>query len=154
MGEVPLPPGPAPGQINAVYRLSDFDANRPPLDQPQAFNYWTPPSSGGIAQLVNDSPQLARLTGLRIGLGRRISVVVVATFNGTARSLGVVPVRRMAFIDGVSTTSQPLDTNAVTGYTPPNTQANNYYTVVSVDIYGNRSLPSKTFAASLLTDTA
>ena len=54
MGEIPLPLGPAPDAVNAIYRLSDYDPTRAPLDQPQAFNYWTPPATGGIAQLATD----------------------------------------------------------------------------------------------------
>lgn len=149
MGEVPLPLGPAPDTINAIYRLSDYDPTRTPLDQPQAFNYWTPPATGGIAQLITDSPTQSRVTGLRIGLGRRTPVVVVPTFASTVSIFGAVAVRRAAFLDGVSG-SQPLDPNALPGYSPPSTTATNAYAVVAVDAFGNRSLPSKAFAVTLL----
>jgi hypothetical protein len=148
MGEAPLPPGPPPDEINAVYRLSDYDAGRAALDQPQAFNYWTPPSTGGIAELVTDSATQSRVTGLRIGLGRRVPVVVVATFAGAQQVLGALPVRRATFQDGVSGSGQPLDPNVLSGYTPPG--ASNVYAIVAADIYGNRSPPSRVFAGKLL----
>ena len=150
MGEAPLPPGPAPDEINAVYRLSDYDAGRAPHDQPQAFNYWTPPSAGGIAQLVTDLATQSRVTGLRIGLGRRVPVVVVATFAGAPQVLGALPARRAAFQDGLSGTGQPLDPNVLPGYTPPAPGSSNVYAIVGADIYGNRSPPSKVFVGKLL----
>ena len=97
IGEVPLPVGPAPDAINAIYRLSDYNSTRTPLDQPQAFNYWMPPATGGIAQLVTDSPTQSRVTGLRIGLGRRTPVVAIATFAGTVRVFGAVAVPTRSF---------------------------------------------------------
>jgi hypothetical protein len=148
MAEVPLPPGPAPDEVNAVYRLSDYDASRAALDQPQAFNYWTPPSTGGIAQLVTDSATQSRITGLRIGLGRRVPVVVVATFAGVPQVMGAPPARRATFQDGLSAGGQPLDPNVLGNYSPPGSTS--AYAIVAVDSYGNRSLPSKVFVAKLL----
>lgn len=148
MGEAPLPSGPAPDEVNAIYRLSDYNASRAALDQPQAFNYWTPLSAGGIAQLITDSSSQSRVTGLRIGLGRRVPVVVVATFAGVPQVLGALPVRRAAFQDGVSAGGQPLDPNVLGNYSPPS--PSNAYAIVTVDFYGNRSLSSRVFAAKLL----
>ena len=85
MGEIALPPGPPPDSVNGVYRLSEYNPARPPLNQ-LAFNYWTPPAVGGIAQLKTDSPTQSRLTGLRIGLGRGVPVVVVTTWKGSGES--------------------------------------------------------------------
>lgn len=150
MGEVALPGGPAPDQVSAVYRLAEFDAASPPLNQPQAFNYWTPPAVGGIAQLVVDSPTRSRLTGLRIGLGRGVPVVVVAIWHGQAKVLGQVSVRRAGFIDGTYPNGNPMDPNAIAGAAAPSTTAMNAYAVVAVDIYGNLSNPSTVFAAQML----
>lgn len=150
MGEIALPAGSAPDAVNGVYRLAEFDAKQPPLTQPQAFNYWTPPASGGIAQLEPDSPTRARLTGLRLGLGRGVPVVVVATWQGEVKVLGQVPVRRAGFIDGAFASGGPMDANAVAGANPPSTMATNAYAVVAVDIYGNVSKSSTIFATQML----
>jgi hypothetical protein len=145
MGEVILPLGPAPDTINGVYRLSDYVQALGPAGQ-LAFNYWTPPAVGGIAQVVTTSTTQARLKGLRIGLGRGVPVVVVATWAGKTQALGVVPNRRAAFID-----SAPVsDPNAIAGASAPNTGAPNAYAVVSVDIFGNYSTSSSLFAAQML----
>ncbi len=112
MGEIALPPGPPPDSVNGVYRLSDYSSARAPLSQ-LAFNYWTPPASGGIAQLKTDSPTQSRLTGLRIGLGRGVPVVVVATWKGSVKVVGQVAVRRAGFVDGVANGGAPLDPNAI-----------------------------------------
>ena len=151
MGEVALPLGPAPDTVNAIYRLSDYNSTRAPLDQPQAFDYWTPPAVGGIAQLIIDNPTRSRLTGLRIGLGRGVPVVVAATWQGQVNVLGQVKVRRAGFVDGTYSNGNPMDPNAVAGAAPPSTTATNAYAVVAVDIYGNRSKPSTIFAAQMLT---
>ena len=148
MGEIPLPPGVVPDAIDAVYRLSDYQASRAPLDQPQAFNYWTPPKRGGIAQLVVDGPGQARIKGLRIGLGRRVPVVVVVSSAGAPQVLGDVGVRRLSLTDGVSS-GAPLDPDASSVYAPPAATGSNFYAVVAVDVHGNRSAGSKIFAASL-----
>ncbi len=145
MGEVILPTGPAPDAINGVYRLSDYVQALGPTGQ-LAFNYWTPPATGGIAQVVTTSDTQSRLTGLRIGLGRGIPVVVVATWAGKVQALGVVPNRRAAFID-----SAPVsDPNAIAGASAPGTDAPNAYAVVSVDIFGNYSASSSVFATQML----
>jgi hypothetical protein len=149
MGEIALPPGPPPDSVNGVYRLSEYSPARAPLSQ-LAFNYWTPPASGGIAQLKTDSPTQSRLTGLRIGLGRGVPVVVVATWKGSVKVVGQVPVRRAGFVDGVATGGAPLDPNAIPSASAPSTNALNAYVVVAVDIFGNRSAPSKAFAAQML----
>lgn len=149
MGEIVLPTGPAPDAIHGIYRLAEYDSIAAPTAQ-IAFNYWTPPATGGIAQLKIDSPSQSRLTGLRIGLGRGVPVVVVATWQGVTRVLGRVPVRRAGFVDGISAASTPLDANTIAGASAPNAAGTNAYVVVALDIYGNRSLPSKPFATQLL----
>ena len=151
MGEVALPAGPAPDAVSGVYRATEYDPTRPPTNQPQAFNYWTPPAVGGIAQVMTDSPTRSRLTGLRIGLGRGVPVVVVATYARIQRVMGQVPVRRIGFVDGVSpTTGKPLDPNALAGAAPPSTTSPNTYALVSVDIFGNRSAGSTVFGSQML----
>lgn len=145
MGEVVLPTGPPPDVVNGIYRLSDYLQALGPTGQ-LGFNYWTPPAVGGIAQLVNSSATQSRLTGLRIGLGRGVPVVVVATWGTTMKALGVVPIRRAAFIDSAPAS----DPNAIPGVTAPSTTAPNAYAVVSVDIFGNRSASSAVFAAQML----
>ena len=149
MAEIALPAGPPPDEVNGIYRLTDFSASAAPLAQP-GFNYWTTPLVGGIAQMVTDSPTQTRLTGLRIGLGRGVPVVVVATWSGQVRVLGQVPNRRAGFIDGVNGSSAPLDGNAIAAAPPPGTTDPNAYAVVSVDIFGNRSAPSSVFAGQML----
>jgi hypothetical protein len=153
MGEIVLPPGPPPDQVNGVYRLSDYVPALGPLGQ-LAFNYWTPPGVGGIAQVKTSSPTQSRLTGLRIGLGRGVPVVVVATWKGSVKVIGLVPVRRAGFVDGASSTGNPLDPNAIPGVSAPNATALNAYAVVAVDIFGNRSTPSSVFAAQMLVPVA
>lgn len=150
MGEVALPAGPAPDVIHGVYRLDEFDATDPPLNQLKAFNYWTPPAVGGIAQIISDSPTRARLTGLRIGLGRGVPVVVVATWQGQLKVLGQVPVRRAGFIDGAFADGSPMDANAIATAGPPSATDLNAYAVVAVDIFGNISKPSTIFATQML----
>jgi hypothetical protein len=146
MAEILLPPGPPPDQINAVYRLSDFitAAGKPQL----GFNYWTTPVSG-LPAVVQSSPTQTRLTGLRIGLGRGMPVVVVATWAGVQKALGVVPVRRAGFVDVASSPSTPSDPNAIAAAPAPSASAPNFYAVASVDIFGNRSAPSKIFAGQM-----
>jgi hypothetical protein len=145
MGEVILPPGPAPDTINGVYRLSDYVQALGPMGQ-LAFNYWTPPGVGGIAQVVTTSATQSRLKGLRIGLGRGVPVVVVATWAGKVQALGVVPNRRAAFLDSAPAS----DPNAIPAVPAPSTTAPNAYAVVSVDIFGNRSASSSVFATQML----
>ncbi len=150
MGEIVLPPGPPPDQVNGVYRLSDFDASKPPLGQ-LVFNYWTPPAVGGIAQVVTaPNSQQSRLTGLRIGLGRGVPVVVVATWRNNVRVIGTVKVRRAGFVDGLTPGGAPLDPNAIPNAPAPGATSLNAYVVVAVDIFGNRSAPSQAFAAQML----
>jgi hypothetical protein len=149
MAEIALPPGAAPDEVNGIYRLTDFDASAGALAQP-SFNYWTTPAVGGIAQLVTDSPTQSRLTGLRIGLGRGVPVVVVATWAGKVKVLGQVSSRRAGFIDGVNASNAPLDPNGIAAAPAPSTTGLNAYAVVSVDIFGNRSAPSSIFAGQML----
>jgi hypothetical protein len=149
MAEIALPPGAAPNEVNGIYRLTDFEASAAALAQP-GFNYWTTPAAGGIAQMVTDSPTQSRLTGLRIGLGRGVPVVVVATWGGQVKVLGQVPNRRAGFIDGVNGSNAPLDPNGIAAAPAPSTTALNAYAVVSVDIFGNRSAPSSIFAGQML----
>ncbi|GGH11473.1 hypothetical protein GCM10011586_30190 [Silvibacterium dinghuense] len=149
MAEITLPSGSAPDSINGIYRLDQYSAALGPLHQ-IAFNYWTPPSTGGIAQIVASNPPYVRLTGLRIGLGRGIPVVVVATYQGQVKVFGQVPVRRAGFTDGVLSTGTPVDSNTLQGAPPPSVNVPNAYAIVSVDIFGNLSLPSTIFAAQML----
>jgi hypothetical protein len=146
MAEIVLPPGPPPDQINAVYRLSDYIAvpGKPQI----GFNYWTS-SVSGLPAVVHSSPTQTRLTGLRIGLGRGVPVVVVATWAGVERALGVVAIRRAGFVDVVSSPSTPADSNAIAAAPAPSASAPNFYAVVAVDIFGNRSAPSKIFAGQM-----
>jgi hypothetical protein len=144
MAEIVLPPGPPPDQINAVYRLSDYIPGKPQI----GFNYWTSPVSG-LPSVVHSSPTETRLTGLRIGLGRGVPVVVVATWAGVEKALGVVTIRRAGFVDVVSSPSTPADPNAIAAAPAPSTSAPNFYAVVAVDIFGNRSAPSKIFAGQM-----
>lgn len=153
MGEVVLPPGPAPDEVNGVFRLSDYAPALGPAGQ-LAFNYWTPPAVGGIAQVQSSSETQSRLTGLRIGLGRGVPVVVVATFAGRVKVAGLVPVRRAGFVDGVTAGGNPLDSNAIPGAPAPSATALNAYAVVAVDIFGNRSATSSVFAAQMLAPVA
>jgi hypothetical protein len=148
MAEIALPAGPPPDTVNGIYRLSEFQAGAPLMAQP-AFNYWTPPP-GGIAQVKTDSPTQTRLTGLRIGLGRSVPVVVVATWQGQVRAIGSVPLRRAGFVDGVNSGGKPLDPNSLPNIPPPAVNLPNNYAVVAVDIFGNRSNPSKIFGAQML----
>jgi hypothetical protein len=148
MAEIALPAGPPPDAVNGIYRLSEFQADAPPLAQP-AFNYWTPPP-GSIAEVKTDSPTQTRLTGLRVGLGRGVPVVVVATWAGEVRVIGSVPLRRAGFVDGVNSGGKPLDPNSLPNVPPPAVNLANNYAVVAVDIFGNRSNPSKVFAAQML----
>ncbi len=148
-GEIALPIGPAPDVVNGVYRLSEYDAKLDPLAQ-KAFNYWTPPAKGGIAQLIIDTLTQSRLTGLRIGLGRGVPVVVVATFAGKVKVFGQVPIRRAAFVDGLTSGGAPVDANAVPGAPSLKLTGPNFYCIVAVDIFGNLSTPSKAFSTQLL----
>jgi hypothetical protein len=149
MGEIVLPAGAAPDSVNGIYRLDQYDPTKGPLGQ-VVFNYWTPPATGGIAQIVTSNPPYVRLTGLRIGLGRGVPVVVVATWKGQAKTFGVVPVRRAGYTDGVLSTGTPADPNTLKGVSPPSVNLPNAYAVVSVDIFGNLSAPSTPFAAQML----
>jgi hypothetical protein len=145
MGEVVLPAGTAPDTVNGVFRLCDYMPALGPTGQ-LAFNYWTPPAVGGIAQLVTNSATQTRLTGLRIGLGRGVPVVVVASWGNTVKALGTVPIRRAAFIDSAPAS----DPNAIAGAPPPETTGLNAYAVLAIDIFGNRSAASSPFAAQML----
>lgn len=157
MGEIVLPAGVLPEHILAVYRLSEYNpALAPePSAQAQAFNYWQP-GQGGTAQLVKDSATQVRLIGLRIGLGRGVPVVVVGIINGATQVFGALPtlsstqtpVRRYTFVDGAVGAGndgvQRFDTTPLTAGTLY------YYSIVAVDIFGNRSTPSRVFAAQTL----
>ncbi len=154
MGEVALPPGPAPDEILGVYRLAEFDP-RTPESQPAAFNYWTP-GSGGTAQLLSDistNPATSRVVGLRLGLGRGVAVVVVANYAGAVRTIGALPVLRAAFVDGTipaSSPSKPADPNAAPSWTAVASGESPTYVLVAIDIAGNQSMPSKPFAVPAL----
>ena len=152
-GEITLPAGPAPDQVNGIYRLSEYNSKLDPLSQ-VAFNYWTPPAVRGIAQIKTDSPTHSRLTGLRIGLGRSVPVVVVGTRKGSVKVFGQAPVRRAAFTDGVSAANVPFDPNTIPGAPAPNTNTPNAYVIVAVDIFGNFSAASSIFTAQMLATAA
>jgi hypothetical protein len=83
----------------------------------------------------------ARLIGLRVGLGRAVPVVVVATVESSTRALGALPTRRAAFLDA-GTAGQPADAAALPSWAPPPARATSYYAVVAVDRFGNRSASS------------
>jgi len=159
MAEIPLPPGGAPDEILGVYRLDEFAAAAPPQSQPQAFNYWLPDtgSGDGTAQVItvgSGAAARSRITGLRLGLGQGVPAVVVARYGATVRALGTLPVRRVAFVDAAVTGTNPAtpaDANAVTGWTPPDLTATSFYTVVAVDIAGNRSPAATAYGARALT---
>jgi hypothetical protein len=159
MAEIPLPPGGAPDEVLGVYRLDEFDAAGAPQSQPQAFNYWLPDtgSGDGTAQVItvgSGATARSRITGLRLGLGQGVPAVVVARYATAVRALGVLPVRRVAFVDAAvtgTTPAAPSDANAITGWTPPDLTATNFYTVVAVDIAGNRSAPATPYGARALT---
>jgi hypothetical protein len=149
MAEVVLPPGAAPDDVKGVYRLSEYIDDLGPEGQ-VGLNYWTPPAVGGIAQVQMTSPTQARLTGLRVGLGRGVPVVVVATWGREVKAIGRLPLRRAGFVDGATAGGTPMDANAIAGSAAPSTTALNAYAAVAVDIFGNRSKPSSIFAAQML----
>jgi hypothetical protein len=155
MGEVAMPTGAPPDQILGVYRLDEF-APATPNHQPGAFNYWIPGSAGGTAQLVTDTtvqPATSRVTGLRLGLGRGVAVVVVASYAGVVRVLGSQPVLRTAFVDGLqpgSATGAPADPNAATSWTVAVADESPSYAIVAVDVAGNLSAASTPFAPPAL----
>lgn len=150
MGEVALPTGPPPDEILGVYRLGEFDPATPHA-QPGAFNYWIPGPAGGTAQLVTDmaaQPPASRITGLRLGLGRGVPVVVVASYAGVVRVIGSQPVPRVAFIDGVQPGSAPpaaTDPNAAPTWTAVAAGETPSYAIVAVDVAGNLSAASAPF---------
>jgi hypothetical protein len=147
MAEIPLPTGRAPDEVLGIYRLSEFNPATPRA-QPGAFNYWTPLAVGGISQIVVDGATQSRLTGLRLGLGQGVAAVVVARWGSSVRAVGSVDVRRAAFVDGViAGTANSADPNALPSWTPPASGTQETYAVVAVDIWGNVSMPSKTFSA-------
>jgi hypothetical protein len=151
MGEVPLPPGTPPDEILGVYRQDEFDPATP-SSQPGAFNYWIPGSSDGTAQLVTDG-QGTRVVGLRLGLGRGVAAVVVASYAGVMRVIGAQPLLRIAFIDGTqpgSSSPAPADPNAAPTWTPVPAGESPSYAIVAIDIAGNQSLPSAPFAPPAL----
>ena len=150
MGEVAMPPGPPPDEILGVYRLDEFDPLTP-ANQPAAFNYWVPAAAGGTAQLVTDTtvnPHTSRLTGLRLGLGRGVAVVVVASYAGVVQVTGSQPILRMAFVDGVQPGSvdTPADPNAAPSWSAVSAGVSPSYAVVAVDVAGNLSAPSVPFS--------
>jgi hypothetical protein len=157
MGEVPLPSGPPPDDVIGVYRLADFDVGAAG-GQPGAFNYWSPPPTGRISQLVSDSPTSSRIVGLRLGLGRGVPVVVVATYGAARRTMGLVPVQRIAFIDGAMpppAAGPPpapiaIDPNATSTWSPVAVGQAPTYAVVAVDIAGNQSTRSATVTVPAL----
>jgi hypothetical protein len=143
MGEVTLPEDFVPESIEAVYRLGDYNPARDPLDQPQAFNYARSSDGNLTCEIFGKSPSQSRIGGLRIGLGGRgVPVVVVATDGLGIKTFGSMASRRIHFIDGLGPANIPRDRNSVTTYSPP-VEGTNYYTMVAVDIYCNRSQPSK-----------
>jgi hypothetical protein len=136
MAEVVLPTGVAPTEILAVHRASEYRDTSPPHDQPQAFNYFTAPNRGGIATLVPGPP--ARITGLRVGLGRGATVVVVARVASVVQVYGVLPAPRATYVDGAAGVL-PLDRSTLAGRAPTNGQSAAAYALVAVDRFGNRS---------------
>jgi hypothetical protein len=151
MGEVAMATGAPPDEIVGVYRLDAFDPTTP-NNQPGAFNYWVPAAAGGTAQLVTDTtvqPATSRVTGLRLGLGRGVAVVVVASYAGVVRVIGSQPVLRIAFVDGVqpgAAPPAPADANAAPSWTAAAAGESPCYAIVAVDIVGNLSAASAPFA--------
>lgn len=150
MGEVALPTGTPPDEILGVYRLDEFNPATP-NSQPGAFNYWIPGAAGSTAQLVTDTtakPATSRVTGLRLGLGRGVAVVVVASYAGVVRVIGSQPVLRTAFVDGIQpgSASAPADPNAAPTWTEPPTGESPSYAIVAVDVAGNLSPASAPFS--------
>ncbi|GAC1630689.1 MAG: hypothetical protein NVS4B9_22880 [Ktedonobacteraceae bacterium] len=150
MAEVVLPTNFLPDAILGVYRLSEFDAtNSSNLSyQPQAFNYWRPPAQGGISQFMPATATAARVTGLRIGIGRSVPVVVVAQVAGKIVARGALQQWRVSFFDDPSGNS--VDDAVRFSGTPLSSTGLNYYAVVAVDIFTNRADPSRVFAAQTL----
>ena len=150
-----MPTGAPPDQILGVYRLDEF-APATPTAQPGAFNYWIPGTSVGTAQLVTDTavqPRNSRVTGLRLGLGRGVAVVVVASYAGVVRVIGLQSVLRTAFVDGLqpgSSTATPADPNAAPSWTPATAGESPCYAIVAVDVAGNLSAASTPFAPPAL----
>ncbi|MHB8427579.1 MAG: fibronectin type III domain-containing protein [Acidiferrobacterales bacterium] len=128
MAEVVLPAGTVPDTILGVYRQGEYGISTL-QNQPGAFNYWIPPSQGGISQLVKDSATQARVTGLRVGLGFSVPVVVVVQTGGTPQALGT-----LANAKGVAV--------RMASYTDPSPHTTNFYRIVALDVWGNRSSPS------------
>jgi hypothetical protein len=156
MGEVALPPGEPPEEILGVYRLAEFEAATPEA-QAGAFNYWLPAAGGGTAQLITQAAAgttVPRITGLRLGLGRGVAVVVVARYKGVVRAIGAQPVMRAAFIDGAEVPgaipAKPADSHAAPSWTPVVAGQSPAYAIVAVDIAGNQSSASKAFTVPAL----
>jgi hypothetical protein len=155
MGEVALPTGTPPDEILGVYRSDEFNPATP-NSQSGAFNYWIPGTAGGTAQLITDTtvnPATSRVTGLRLGLGRGVAVVVVASYAGVVRVIGSQPVLRAAFVDGIqpgSATSAPADPNASPSWTAPAAGKSQSYAIVAVDVAGNLSPASAPFTPPAL----
>jgi hypothetical protein len=143
MAEVVFPAVIVPSEILGVYRASEFSGNSAPAHQPQAFNYFRPAGQGGISQLIVEGTQ-ASITGLRVGLGRPVEVVVVAKIAGETRVLGALSVRRATFFDG-GTAGHPVELSALPRWIPPDRTTQTVYAIVAVDRFGNRSQSSKPF---------
>ena len=98
-------------------------------------------------------PQSSRVTGLRLGLGRGVAVVVVASYAGVVRVIGSQSLLRVAFVDGVkpgSAPATPADTNAAPSWTPVTAGESPCYVIVAVDVAGNLSAASTPFAPPAL----
>lgn len=155
MGEVALATGTPPDEILGVYRLDEFNPATP-TSQPGAFDYWIPGAAGGTAQLVTDTaakPATSRVTGLRLGLGRGVAVIVVASYAGVVRVIGSQPVLRTAFVDGIqpgSASAAPADPNASPWWTAPPAGQAPSYAIVAVDVAGNLSPASTPFTPPAL----
>ena len=135
--EIPLPD--ETEKIFGVYCLSEFNAAGDPLNQPGAFNYWRAVAKGST---LAAAPRRAK--GVRVGLGRGVPVVVVAQISGATQSLGTLNSRRISFVDEAG------NADAIAGTTPPQPPPKTYhYTIVAVDIFGNRSAPSTIFSGQL-----
>ena len=93
-------------------------------------------------------PATSRLIGLRLGLGRGVPVVVLASYAGVMRVIGAQPVLRIAFIDGVrpGSASAPADPNAAPTWTPVAAHESPSYAIVAVDVAGNLSAASTPFS--------
>src|SRR4029453_2162841 len=113
-------------QIFGVYRLNEFDRAGDPLTQPRAFNYWRP-QPGGSGTSLAGNPR--RVKGLRVGLGRGVPVVIVASAGENIITLGALAKPRVFFSDSAASA------DAIAGTSAPQPVKTYYYAIVGVDVF-------------------